>query len=55
VTESKIRIIVVLSEDEKLMKRRWEELQKELGLNMADTLRYMIRETWKRECTRDGY
>ena len=45
----KMRLIVILREDETVLKQRWEDLKDELGLSMADTIRYMIRETWKRE------
>jgi len=52
-SEKKQRLILVLKENEKLTKKRWEEIQNELGMSMADIIRYMIRETWKRECRGD--
>ncbi|MHA1248990.1 MAG: hypothetical protein ACTSRP_03260 [Candidatus Helarchaeota archaeon] len=52
-SKKKLRLILVLKEKEKLTKKRWEEIQNELGMSMADIIHYIIRENWKRECRGD--
>lgn len=42
-----------MREEETTLKQRWDELVDELGLTMADTIRFMIRYCWEREVKKE--